>query len=82
MCDLHHAVTGENACELVIPERRVSEVTGADTSGDVPPTELEAAYYRQNAAPIEVGQTTTPSLRSHRGRFAGWLRPPRSGGRM
>jgi hypothetical protein len=27
--------------------------------GDIPPAELEAAYYRQNAALTEAGQTTT-----------------------
>jgi hypothetical protein len=26
---------------------------------DIPPAELEAAYYRQNAAIAETGQTTT-----------------------
>jgi putative transposase len=27
--------------------------------GDIPPAELETAYYRQNAALAEAGQTTT-----------------------
>jgi putative transposase len=27
--------------------------------GDIPPAELDAAYYRQNAALTEAGQTTT-----------------------
>ena len=30
-----------------------------ETCGDIPPAELEAAYYRQNAALAEAGQTTT-----------------------
>jgi putative transposase len=30
-----------------------------EACGDIPPTELEAAYYRQNAALTEAGQTTT-----------------------
>jgi transposase InsO family protein len=30
-----------------------------EACGDIPPAELEAAYYRQNAALIEAGQTTT-----------------------
>jgi putative transposase len=34
--------------------RRLSEACG-----DIPPTELEAAYYRQNAALTKAGQTTT-----------------------
>ena len=30
-----------------------------EACGDIPPAELEAAYYRQNAALAEAGQTTT-----------------------
>ena len=30
-----------------------------EACGDIPPTELETAYYRQNAALAEAGQTTT-----------------------
>ena len=30
-----------------------------EACGDIPPAELEAAYYRQNAALTEAGQTTT-----------------------
>jgi putative transposase len=29
-----------------------------EACGDIPPAELEAAYYRQNAALTEAGQTT------------------------
>ena len=30
-----------------------------EACGDIPPAELETAYYRQNAALTEAGQTTT-----------------------
>ena len=30
-----------------------------EACGDVPPAELEAAYYSQNAVLTEAGQTTT-----------------------
>ena len=30
-----------------------------EACGDIPPAELEAAYYSQNAALAEAGQTTT-----------------------
>jgi putative transposase len=32
-----------------------------EACGDIPPAELETAYYRQNAALTEAGQTTSES---------------------
>jgi putative transposase len=34
--------------------------------GDIPPAELERAYFRQHAALAEAGQSNTLSLRTHR----------------
>jgi putative transposase len=38
-----------------------------EACGDIPPVELETAYYRQNAALAEAGQTNNLSLRTYRG---------------
>jgi putative transposase len=38
-----------------------------EACGDIPPAELETAYYRQNAALAEAGPDNNLSLRTHRG---------------
>jgi hypothetical protein len=48
-----------------------------EACGDVPPAELETAYYRQNSSLAETAPVTTASLRTHRrgsARFPGRAR--------